>query len=485
MPYLVIEDFAAGIDLRKSAMTAPPGTLRKLTNATVNAGGEIEKRKTLTSIGVLPAGLTHGLAFTDGNLAVFGLDDPLNVQPLPPYVAYYKLTPTLAGQAIDRILDVQVFAGKFYVLARMVGGLVRHFYDGAEVTDAGAQGQSIRAYKKKLFAVQGTNLRFSAILDATLWSSGTGSGIIDVTTEDAGETELVGLEEYFGALAVFGRTSVQIWGMDPDPNLSQIQQVLGNTGLVSRNAVTRFGSGDVLFLSDTGIRSLRARDIQSAAAVNDIGAAVDNLIAAKRATLTSADADKLTALVDPLTGHFWLVWGREAIVLTAYPNSKISAWSVFDFSSTIDYITPAASRIAVRRGDQLFVYGSLAGGNPFTANTPTGANQAALYGNYVVDLETPFLDAGRPGTMKTWTGLDVSCTGTWDVFVCPSPPPPEHPDQTPVWTKVATIGGPTWDRGRIPIDMQGHHIAVKMQSVGTGPATLASIALHHELGEDS
>lgn len=481
---MVIDDFAAGIDLRKSAITAPAGTLRTLTNATITAGGEIEKRKTLTAFGSLPAGKTHGVGFKGNTLTVFGTDAPGSVTPLPTYVAYQQLVQITPGPTISRVLDVQVFAGKFYVVARMSDGAVRHFYDGAEVADAGAQGKSVRAHKKKLFAVQNTNLRFSAVLNATLWSSGTGSGIIDVTTEDAGETELVGLEEYFGLLAVFGRTSVQIWAMDPDPALSQIQQVLGNTGLVSRNAVTRFGSGDVLFLADTGVRSLRARDIQSAAAVNDIGAAVDNFIAPKRAVLTEAEAETLTALVDPLTGHFWLTWGNQVLVLTAYPNSKISAWSVFEFPVNIDYITTAGSRIVVRNGDNLFLYGSNAGGNPFDPNTPLGST-TAVYDASAVEIITPFLDATRPGTNKTWTGLDVACTGTWDVYVCPSPPPPEQEDQTPTWVKVATVNGPTWAEGRIPIDMQGHHIAVRLVSVGTGPATLASLALHHDLGEDS
>lgn len=481
MPYLMIDDFAAGIDLRKSALTAPPGTLRALTNATITAGGEIEKRKTLTAFANLPPG-THGVAFEGTALTVFGTAAPGAIGPMPSYVNYQQLVPSPSGPTIQRVLDVQVFAGKFYVVARMSDATVRHFYDGVQVADAGAQGSAVRAHKKKLFAVQGQNLRFSAILNATQWTTGTGSGIIDVTTEDAGETELVGLEEYYGSLAVFGRTSVQIWAMDPDPNLSQIQQVLGNTGLVTRNAVARFGSGDVLFLADTGIRSLRARDIQSAAAVNDVGAPVDNLIAPRRAALTSADADRIAALVDPLTGHFWLTWGSDVIALTTYPNSKISAWSVLSFPVTIDYICTAGSRIVVRSGDFLFLYGSTAGGNPFDPNTPIGVS-AALYDASVVDLETPFLPAGMPATEKVWTGLDVSCTGTWDVFVCPSPPPPEQVDQTPTWTKIATVTGATWNRGRIPIDMAGTHIAVKMQSVGAGPATLAAMALHYEQGE--
>ena len=45
MAQFVIEDFANGLDLRRSHDTAPPGSLRVLNNCFINEGGEIEKRK--------------------------------------------------------------------------------------------------------------------------------------------------------------------------------------------------------------------------------------------------------------------------------------------------------------------------------------------------------------------------------------------------------------------------------------------------------
>jgi len=43
--YYLVENFNKGLDLRRSREVAPPGSLRVLKNAFVNAGGEIEKRK--------------------------------------------------------------------------------------------------------------------------------------------------------------------------------------------------------------------------------------------------------------------------------------------------------------------------------------------------------------------------------------------------------------------------------------------------------
>lgn len=481
MPYILVQDFAGGIDLRKSALTAPPGTLRELQNGLVNAGGEIEKRKTFTTLGALPAGLTHGLAFQDGNLVVFGTEVPITVGALPANVVYRQLAPGDAT-TVDAILDVQLFNSKFYVIARMSDASVRHFYDGTLVPDTQVQGTNVRSHKAKLYAVDGQNIRFSAILSATDWTVGAGNGVIDVTTEDAGATDLVGIEQYYNALALFARTSVQIWQMDPDPALNALIQVLGNVGLVAPNAVVRYGNGDVLFLSDTGIRSLRARDSSNAAALTDVGSPIDSLIQTARSTLTTAAAEKIGSVVDPLTGRVWFVWGADVYVLSAFPNTKVSAWSRFQLSDEVSDVVLANSRIAVRSGDNLLIYGSTPSGglNPFDPNAAIGVGPAN-YDASVVTVETPFFDASTPAATKLWQGLDVTCTGTWDVYANPS----AHPGNATSWTKVASLSGSTWESGRIPLEFQSPRIALRFQSTGTGPATLSSLALHYTGGEAS
>ena len=66
MPYVIVEDFAGGVDVRKGETTAPPGTARSIVNAHITRGGEIEKRKAFIlvadfdavggSIEILPGG---------------------------------------------------------------------------------------------------------------------------------------------------------------------------------------------------------------------------------------------------------------------------------------------------------------------------------------------------------------------------------------------------------------------------------------------
>ncbi|HXJ71944.1 MAG TPA: hypothetical protein VNM37_03785, partial [Candidatus Dormibacteraeota bacterium] len=63
MAYIAIDNFAAGLDTRKSALTSAAGTLQRLTNATITPGGEIAKRRAFVKIATLTG--TFGLAATE------------------------------------------------------------------------------------------------------------------------------------------------------------------------------------------------------------------------------------------------------------------------------------------------------------------------------------------------------------------------------------------------------------------------------------
>ena len=63
--YYEIANFQSGMDLRKSALTAPAGTLRLLQNAHVTSGGEIEKRTAFVPWCVAPAGSLGLCAIND------------------------------------------------------------------------------------------------------------------------------------------------------------------------------------------------------------------------------------------------------------------------------------------------------------------------------------------------------------------------------------------------------------------------------------
>lgn len=140
MPYFAIEDFKAGLDVRRSRFTSVAGTLQKLVNAHISRGGDVEKRKAFVRKGALPEG-TFGLAADIDGLVTFGS----NATPtgLPPEVRYQRLQAP-SGAAMTGVDAWALFGGRVYVAARFDDGEQWHFYDGELVGDWG--GGTVHAY---------------------------------------------------------------------------------------------------------------------------------------------------------------------------------------------------------------------------------------------------------------------------------------------------------------------------------------------------
>jgi hypothetical protein len=113
MPALVIDNFAAGLDTRKSALTSAPGTLQRLINATITPGGEIAKRRAFVKVATLTN--TFGLAATENTLYAF----TRNVVIAPPALGIAGVS--LAYQKIPNPsvtltqADFDTFNGKIYL----------------------------------------------------------------------------------------------------------------------------------------------------------------------------------------------------------------------------------------------------------------------------------------------------------------------------------------------------------------------------------
>lgn len=462
MPYMLIEDFASGVDLRRSAVTAEGRSLRKLVNGFVNAGGEIEKRRAFVTINGTLAG-TYGLKGAGIYLWVFGSAATAPAG-LPQGVAYHALV----GANIARIADVEIFNGLLYVVVQQPDGNFAHYYNGAHVTEAPNSG-TVMAHRSKMYSVKDNIVYFSGLDDPLHWtadSGGTvGAGFIQVDAQDDGSVTLVGLASYYDQLALFGRNSVQLWSMDEDPKLNQLIQTVGNIGLVTPQGVGRYATGDVLFLHDSGIRSLRARDSSNAASVNDIGSPIDEEI---RALVRAAKAENpgavsprtlvdTTTFIDPDTGQFWLSMGNSIYVLSIAASSKVSAWSRFDPGFKPQYFAPTSWATFLRSGDTLYAYSD-------------------GYDNSLCEVITPMIPANKPATNKMFSAMDAAIEGTWSFEVGTDPSNPDTRDP------VATITGPSFSQQSIGMQNSGTHIGVRMTATDPSRARIGNMLFHYREG---
>jgi hypothetical protein len=466
MPYVVIEDFKLGLDRRKSPAASTPGSLQQLSNAHINRGGEIQKRLAFVPKYQLPAG-TFGFAGANGQLTVFAS----SALSLPAGVNLQVLTSASGSATLTGVSDAEFFNGKIFVSADFSDGTSRCFYDGAAVTDwdagsgattiQGKRANALLTVKNKVYAINESLLNFSSVDSPRSWGAGAGFGFINMSNESAGSEELVGLGRYLGLLAVFARRNTQIWFVDPDPLQNAQRQVIPNVGTFAPKSIVNFGDIDIIFLSDTGIRSLKARDASNSAAVNDVGTLIDDDVIAYMRTLTDSQKAAAAAIQEPSDGRYLLSIGTRAYVFSYYPSSRISAWSTYDLGFEVSDYVGMDGKVYARAGNTIYLL---------------GGDTGDVYDAAPVVVETPYIDGRAVASWKRFNGWDAVSEGEWTVE-CNTDP--DHPD---AWSKLgilhedvkATVTG-------LDLAMVGESPLVKFRLTNerAGPAKLSKLIVHY------
>lgn len=328
---------------------------------------------------------------------------------------------------------------------------------------------AVITHKNKMYAGSGVNLLFSVVGDPSLWRDNTvgdvvntGSGVIDMSAQASSEEDITGLGIYQNNLGIFTRNNTQIWSMDADPAASVQLQVLDHTGTRSPKTIKSFGDLDVFFLSESGVRSLRARDASNSASVTDVGTPVDDLIIVAMDAMTEDQIRDAPADIEPRDGRYILPLLGTQYVFTFFPTSKISAWSTYVPGISITDFTTVDGRLYGRAGDNIYVL---------------GGDDNAEFTDQEVVVELPYLDAKTIGSWKAWRGLDVILEGTWDIYVNTNP---RFPDE---WIKTARVTRTSV--GQMNLAMQQYSPVLKFKFVHQEDDTsisakISKIIVHYE-----
>jgi hypothetical protein len=491
--YYEIKDFAAGMDLRKSPITAPAGTLRTLTNAHVTAGGEIEKRSSFRHrSNALPG--SFGLVSINGLL--YTLSNGGTYQPAGAidaaggaFVTGNIPVPT-AGITLGftSLHDWDLYGGRLYFTASESGtGNHHHFFQdpggpSAPMVRIGPTGPvpnnpafttAFRTHKTKIHGVWLNTLRFSAAGHPEWWGPDdpaatpdplVGAGYIILSQEDSEMESLTGLEVYFDKLAVFSNKACQLWSISHDSTQNQLLQTLRQCGTIAPKSIRQYGSGDILFLGSDGIRSLKAREQLVSAAVSDIGSPIDPLIRDLYTTMGQAWMSQAIATLQPYTGRYWMVFPDRVFVLSNFPSPKITAWSIYTLPFTATHVCEAGNGgIFLRSNDnRIFQYGAMS---------------PEFYDTAMVEVSTPFLGMERPATFKQIKAIDIACTGAWDVYAA------FNPGNLLAEDHLGVVNGPTFLEGQFPAMGHTTHVSLRFRHAGPGPATIASCMIHYDRAE--
>lgn len=324
-------------------------------------------------------------------------------------------------------------------------------------------------YKKRIYGVANSLMRYSAIGAPTDWTTATpasGSSFINLNSDSEGSERLVGIEQYQTYVSIFSRRRVTLYALNTDATTNTFVQTLQNTGTVAARSVVAYGNTDVFYLDETGIRSIKARDASNAAFVSDVGTNIDTFLRDYINTISADAVRRSLGLVEPIDGRFWLAMGSRIWVLSYYPSTKIEAWSYYDLGANIDGMVRAFNQIYVRLGDSIKLYGGVSG------------VEYPLEGEQPITVKLPFLNADDPGTLKQEYGFDIACSNEWTVYALPDPT-----DET----KKTLIGRPTGTSYVGPnadqaVALESNVAAFEFSCAKAGYATLSAFSFYFRKG---
>jgi hypothetical protein len=116
---------------------------------------------------------------------------------------------------------------------------------------------------------------FSDIIAGQVWTTGT-AGSLDISTvwPDGSDT-ITGLGAHNGFLFIFGRSSILVYSRALSPAEISLADTITGIGCVARDTIQNTGS-DIIFLSDTGVRSILRTVQEKSAPFRDLSKNVRN-----------------------------------------------------------------------------------------------------------------------------------------------------------------------------------------------------------------
>ena len=342
--------------------------------------------------------------------------------------------------------------------------------NGVSYTSTGrAAGMGVSAYvaKKRVWSSAGSLEVFSKLNDFDDFSdagASAGSGFLNIANESEGSERLVGAGTFIDQSAFFSRRNIRLFSLNTDLALTAITQPIDNSGSRAARSILAYGTTDLLYLDETGIRSLKARGDSAAAFVNDMGSAVDPFVVKHMDTLSDAVISRACSVVEPRDGRFMLALGNYVFVLSHFPGSGVSAWTYLDLEYQITDFARLFNQLYARSGDTVYLYGGAAGATYPSAD------------EFEAEVHLPFVATSPPATANL-TGFDMACTGEWTVHQL------FNPNDDTVESRVGVISGVTYGDADIGNVGKATHMAFKFVCAAAGAATISNVTIHTDGAE--
>jgi len=147
-----------------------------------------------------------------------------------------------------------------------------------------------------------TTITFSDLLAGHVWSGGT-SGTLDVSRVwPNGADQIVGLASHNGFLFIFGKRQILVYANATTPATMSLSDSISSVGCLGRDTIHTTGS-DIVFLSNSGVRSLLRTIQEKSAPLRDLSKNVRNDL---MASLSSETLANCKAVYSEINGFYLL-----------------------------------------------------------------------------------------------------------------------------------------------------------------------------------
>ena len=278
MPSITFDRFDGGLMLARPSSVSPSNSLSYMCNMDVQPGGWLRSRAKWRQSGVSIAPEWKGLESNAGYLWTFAAAPMASagvtsavIDPIDGTRLLYAFLSTGTGGALSargKLYGVTKWQNGFFAVLSP-DGVAQHAalfsvntstntVTASEVTDVNCPKTGIAVtLASRVFSVSadGQVVRFSAVGDPTDWTTSGDAGFLPISQHFGSGQKAYALGAYQGKLAVFTDQSIQLWTVDPDPTAMAIDRVVDGVGTRHHSSIISL-YGDLLFLSESGVRSL-------------------------------------------------------------------------------------------------------------------------------------------------------------------------------------------------------------------------------------
>jgi len=147
-----------------------------------------------------------------------------------------------------------------------------------------------------------TTVYFSDLLAGHVWSTGT-AGSLDVSRVwSNGADEITGLAAHNGFLFIFGRQQILVYANATTPSNMTLTDTISNIGCIARDSIQNTGK-DVVFLSNSGLRSVLRTIQEKSAPIGDLSKNIRNDFLT---VIASESASQLKSVYSEQNGFYLL-----------------------------------------------------------------------------------------------------------------------------------------------------------------------------------